>query len=229
MPETTNPTIQVINLGFVNAFLLPAGEGYILVDTGVPQVWARLESALLSAGCLPDKLKLVVITHGDGDHTGNCLRLRNQYHARIAMHPADFPMVESGATPERTTRTLSGKIMIQLGKLFMKGASGQPGMESFTPDIALEDGQSLAEYGLDATVLHTPGHTPGSIVILTGDGLLLAGDTFTNNLHPGPAMFIQNPEALNASLERIKRLPARIVYPGHGKPFPFEKIAAMKT
>ena len=117
MPENPNPHIQVINLGFVNAFLIPAGDGYILLDTGVPQQWARLESALLAAGCLPDRLKLVVITHGDGDHTGNCLRLRDQYHARIAMHPADSAQVESGVIPDRITRTHTGKLFLMLGKV----------------------------------------------------------------------------------------------------------------
>lgn len=70
-----NTEPQVITLGFVNAFLIPAGDGYVLIDTGMDPQWEPLESQLLKAGCLPDKLKLVVLTHGDLDHTGNCAKL----------------------------------------------------------------------------------------------------------------------------------------------------------
>ncbi len=73
-----NEETQHIDLGFVNAYLVKAGEGFILIDTGVPQQWARLEAVLLAAGCLPDKLKLVIITHGDIDHTGNGARLQQK-------------------------------------------------------------------------------------------------------------------------------------------------------
>ncbi len=224
MSSNPHPHIQVINLGFVNAFLIPVGDEYILVDTGIPQQWPRLESALRTAGCLPDRLKLVVITHGDADHTGNCVRLRDQYHVRIAMHAGDIPIVESGEMPKRITRGLGNKLFMLIGKVAMKLSGTRPGLATFKPDILLEDGQSLLEYGLDARVLHTPGHTSGSIAILTSDGQLLAGDTFTNNTRPGLAMFIENPTELRASLERIKGLKAVTIYPGHGKPFPFEKI-----
>lgn len=225
MPEPSPIPIQVINLGFVNAFLMPAGDKFILVDTGIPQQWPRLENALRTAGCLPDRLKLVVLTHGDGDHTGNCARLRDQYHARIAMHPADLPMVEKGVIPERISRGFANQLFLSFGKVVMKLTGTRPRPATFTPDILLEDGQSLAEYGLDATVLHTPSHTPGSIAILTRDGQLLVGDIFTNSFRPGMAMFIQDPAELRASLERIRGLKATTIYPGHGKPFPFEKIA----
>lgn len=225
MSSNPHPPIQVINLGFVNAFLIPAGDAFILVDTGISQQWSRLENALRTAGCLPDRLKLVVITHGDADHTGGCVRLRDRYHARIAMHAADVPLVESGQMPKRITRGLGNKLMVGIGGVLMKLTRARPGGATFTPDILLQDGQSLSEYGLDAVVLHTPGHTPGSICILTGDGQLLTGDTFTNNTRPDLAMFIQDPAQLQASVERIKGLKAITVFPGHGKPFPFEKIA----
>ena len=227
MSESPSSPVQVINLGFVNAFLLPTGDGFVLVDTGISQQWPRLERALQAAGCLPDRLKLVVLTHGDPDHAGNCVRLRDGYHVRIAMHAGDVPLVANGATPQRITRGLGNKLFMGIGKVIMKLTKAQTGIASFTPDILLEDGQSLAEYGLDAQVLYLPGHTKGSIMLLTASGDLVAGDTFTNNTHPGPAMLIQNQAELSASLERVRGLQATTVYPGHGKPFAFEKIAGI--
>jgi len=45
--------IKVINLDFVNAFLIKVKDGYILIDTGLPQQWEKLDEELISAGCLP--------------------------------------------------------------------------------------------------------------------------------------------------------------------------------
>ena len=136
-------------------------------------------------------------------------------------------MVERGFQPERITRGLGNRLFMLVGKLFMKLSRAQTGASPFSPDILLEDGQSLAEYGLDARVLHMPGHTAGSIVILTADGQLLAGDIFTNNTRPGTAMFIQDEAALRQSMERFRDMQATTIYPGHGKPFPYEKILIM--
>jgi hydroxyacylglutathione hydrolase len=81
--------IKVLNLGFVNAFLVKITDGFILIDTGLSGQWKKLESELTSEGCLPDKLRLVILTHGDSDHAGNCKKLQEKYHAKISMHKND--------------------------------------------------------------------------------------------------------------------------------------------
>jgi hydroxyacylglutathione hydrolase len=210
-----------IDLGFVNAYLVKAGDDYILVDAGMAQRWSRVESQLLQAGALPDRLQLVVITHGDFDHTGSCAQLQRKYHAKIAMHSGDVEMVRTGTPAKRQARSLLGKLFLRLGGL-MGG-----GFQRFEPDILLEDGQSLADYGLAARVLHTPGHTKGSIAVLTADGHLFVGDTVTNRGKPDSAPFVENERDLRDSLAILKGLEAHIVYPGHGQPFAFEALASI--
>ena len=95
--------------------------------------------------------------------------------------------------------------------------------DRFTPDLYLKDGDRLTEYGLDATILHVPGHTTGSIAVLTDDGSFFSGDFLENRTRPSLATFIDDAEALNASFERVKKLDIRTVYPGHGKPFTLEE------
>jgi glyoxylase-like metal-dependent hydrolase (beta-lactamase superfamily II) len=215
--------VQVIDLGFVNAFLVGAGDGYVLIDTGVGQQWASLENALLKAGCLPGKLKLVLITHGDFDHTGNCSQLQKKYQAKIAMHPGDVAMVKTGVVPERQTRGWAIRLMMSAAKLFSPSRS----FATFEPDVLLEDGQSLADYGLAAKVIHTPGHTKGEIALLTEAGQLFVGDTVANRGRPSGAPFVDDFEQLRASLAVLKSLPATTVYPGHGKPFAGEALKAV--
>jgi glyoxylase-like metal-dependent hydrolase (beta-lactamase superfamily II) len=55
-----------------------------------------VEAELVSTGCFSDKLRLVVITHGDLDHTENCAKLKEKYNAKVAMHQADAFMAEEG-------------------------------------------------------------------------------------------------------------------------------------
>ena len=111
----------VINLGFVNVYLLKAGEGYILIDTGVARQWAHLETELVRAGCLPDRLKLVIVTHGDFDHAGNCAELQRKYGAKIAMHPGDVDMVRTGVPFKRKIEGVMGRLLIWIGGRAVKG------------------------------------------------------------------------------------------------------------
>lgn len=212
--------IKVINLGFVNAFLVHLESGFVLVDTGVAQHWPKLENALIEAGCQPDNLKLVVITHGDQDHVGNCATLQRKYGVKIAMHKGDQLMVESD---EKTKRTVTNPIMrlfFSVALFFMKLSKSSSSFPKFKPDILLTDGQSLKEFGWNAKVIGTPGHTKGSIVILTEEGSLFAGDTLNNMFKPDVAPIVEDFSELKGSLEIIKKLKIETVYPGHGKPFP---------
>ena len=213
---------RLIDLGFVNVFLVKTSDGYILIDTGVAQQWARLESELLQVGCLPANLKLVIITHGDFDHTGNCAELQRKYGAKIAMHTGDVAMVKTGVPVKRQAKSVLGKLFLWLGER-MGGR-----FNCFQPDLVLEDGQRLADYGFAAKVLYTPGHTKGSIAILTDDGQLFAGDTLSNQTKPASAPFIENEQDLQSSLAILKQTTARVVYPGHGKPFSFEALSAIR-
>jgi glyoxylase-like metal-dependent hydrolase (beta-lactamase superfamily II) len=97
-------------------------------------------------------------------------------------------------------------------------------LNKFSPDIFLQDGQSLQEYGLNARVIHLPGHTKGSIGILTDQGDLFAGDTLVNRKKPETAAIIENQTDLEKSIEKLRKLNIRMVYPGHGKPFPMNSL-----
>ena len=212
--------IKIIELDFVNAFLAKAQDGFVLIDTGMAQHWERLEEELTSSGCLPDKLKLVIITHGDRDHIGSCAKLQEKYKTKIAMHAGDVFMAEGGVLLKRKVRTLAGRILILLSRLRRQKII----LQKFKPDILLKDGQDLKEYGFRGKVIHLPGHTKGSIGILTDEGDLFAGDTLVNSKKPDIAVFVDNFQELKNSIEKLKRLNIKKVYPGHGKAFLFSDL-----
>ena len=64
-----------------------------------------------------------------------------------------------------------------------------------------------------------PGHTEGSAGVLTGDGEFVAGDALMNFFRPTKARMFELPEQVTASAERVIKSGARVIYPGHGKPF----------
>ena len=81
-------------MGSVNCYLVRTDTGYILIDTGGSNKCAELERELERYGCKPGNLNLIIITHGDFDHTGNATYIRKQFDSKIAMHSDDLLMVD---------------------------------------------------------------------------------------------------------------------------------------
>ena len=202
----------------VNCYLVKTPSGFILIDTGLSKRRSDLVSELETAGCKPGDLNLILITHGHLDHNGNTAYLRGRYDVKIAMHSGDSVMAGSGDM----FVGMKG-ITVAIIRLLLP-LVGMSRYDSFRPDIALEDGQGLSEYGFDASVVHFPGHSKGSIGVLTADGDLFCGDLLTNTGRPAESTLIDDPAAYEASVERLRAYEIQTVYPGHGKPFQMKQF-----
>ena len=146
-----------------------------------------------------DELKPVVLvnTHGHVDHTGANRDVKEHFGTPIAIHAADNPML--------------GKIQ-QLELSLFLGAKDSP-----VADRLLKDGDTIKIGAGELRVLHTPGHSPGSISLL-GDGFVLSGDTLFNEGVgrtdlPGGS----RPQLVKSIREKLMTLPDEtLVFPGHG-------------
>jgi hydroxyacylglutathione hydrolase len=214
--------IETICLASVNSYLVAAKGGFVLIDTSKPEKRRDLDARLHEAGCAPGDLRLIVLTHGDYDHAGNAAHLRDAYGVGIAMHRDDAQRVQRGdwglnMKPKPDKFPLRFRLVAR----FIR-----PGpFDTFTPDVLVEDGQGLSDFGLDATILHLPGHTRGSIGILTAAGELFCGDLMDSMMgRPSLEFFIDDMAAAEASLARLQTLGVRMVYPGHGKPFRLQDV-----
>jgi hydroxyacylglutathione hydrolase len=221
--------IKTIGLNGVNCYLLAAGDGFVLVDTGLATKRAVLEGALARAGCVPGRLALIVLTHGDIDHVGNAAHLRKTYGAKIAMHTDDARMVETGdmdwnrkPTPDHVT--VAGRFIRVAGTLVELLRRGNA-FETFAPDVLVGDGDDLVAHGLDARVVHLPGHSKGSIGVLTAAGDLVCGDLLYNWRRTSVPI-CDDSAAHDASMAKLHGLHVETIYPGHGKPFPWSVVAA---
>lgn len=200
----------------VNCYLLKSGKNYLIIDTGHSSKRDEVDIKLQKAGCRPGDLKLILLTHGDSDHAGNCSFLRDKYGAPVVMHQADSAMVTQGDMLYNRKGNLLSRIIgpfMGLGRKYR-----------FTPDFYVEDGYHLLPYGFDASVVHVPGHSAGSIGVLTSEGDLFCGDLFTNTRKPALGGIIDDDDAAQASVEKLMTMNISQVYPGHGDPFPWKLL-----
>lgn len=203
----------------VNAYLIRTDVGFVLVDTGMRNHRPALTEALRDAGVTPEKLKLILITHGDPDHIGNAAHLHDVFGAPIAMHVGDVGMSRDGdffagrKGPNAVVKKLLGLVFTL------------PAADRFVPDIELAEGINLTRYGLGGVrVLKTSGHSAGSVALLFEDGSLIAGDLVENRKNPSLGSIMDDAEAGMRSVARLAELDPGLVYPGHGKPFGFHEL-----
>jgi hydroxyacylglutathione hydrolase len=205
-------------MGSVNCYLLENNANYVLIDTGSSNQRSELEKELEKADCKPGQLKLIVITHGDFDHTGNAAYLRDKYSVEIAMHPNDAKMAEYGDM--FSNRKQQNILIRKIAPILFGFGKG----ERFKPDITIEDGADLLEYGVEARILSIPGHSSGSVGVLLESGEMFCGDLLENLKMPSLNSIMDDMDAAKASVERLKGLEIKTIYPGHGQPFSKEQL-----
>jgi len=207
-----------LRLTSVNCFLLSAADDWLLIDTGCSINRAELDRRLEQAGCTPGNLRLIVLTHGDFDHTGNAKHIRERFASKAAMHRDDQGMVERG---DMFWNRGKGNSLVKAVAPILFGFGSS---ERFMPDLYLEDGDDLSRYGFDLKVVSLPGHSKGSVGILTGTGELFCGDLLINEKTPVLNDRITDPIAARATVERLRTLQVGTVFPSHGRQFPLKEF-----
>ena len=214
-------TIRTIRVGVDNVFVVRE-EGTILVDGGQPGMYPLLARGLRKAGVRPGGVGLIVLTHGHWDHIGCVAQAKALTGARLAMHPSERERMERSLKIMPPGRTAWGAV---LGPVIAGALMSWARVEPATVDVPIPDeGMSLAPWGIDGQVVHTPGHSPGSVSVLLSGGDALVGDLAMNmfplRLRPGLPIFAEDPTLLRASIGRLLSLGAKTIHPAHGGSFP---------
>lgn len=149
---------------FVYSYLI-FGETITLIDTGVAGCEKAIFNAIRSTGRDPSEIALIVLTHSHPDHIGAAAAIRKATGCTIAAHPAERQWIEDVDLQNRE-RPVPG-----FGTLV--GGSVQLDHELVDGD-GIEPDETRA---VDLQVLHTPGHSPGSIsLLMQSEGVLFSGD-----------------------------------------------------
>ena len=208
----------------VNVYLIEDERGITLIDAGIPGLWAELVTEVESMGRSLDDIRGVVLTHADDDHLGFAERLRQEHGATVYVHQADAPQAR-GEVKKKNPPWGKMRIRPTLSFLWYAGRRGGLSVSPVKEVSTLQDGAVLDLPG-EPRIIHTPGHSPGSIAIHSpAVEALFVGDAMTTR-HvltgvegPQPAPFTLDPQAALESLERWLTVDARWVLPGHGYPW----------
>ena len=184
-------------------------EVLALVDTSLPFNAPKVLRYIRRLGRQPREVAYVLITHGHPDHTGSAPALRRCTGAHLLANPFDTRL-DGREQPLVAYMGFMGRWPVSI-----------PFLERVPADGFLEDGQVLPLLG-GLQVLHTPGHTPGSVCFYSEDrGVLFAGDLVVAD-RKGVGRSMPFPgsdwEEYQRSLERVADLKFQVVCPGHGKP-----------
>ena len=201
--------IERIKMGYANCYLLSGENGSILIDTcnfkDGPKIYERVKDK---------NVKLVLLTHGHFDHVSSAKYLSKKLNVPIAMSEADIHLIGNGTESVLHGNTPLGKFMVFFSQMVLKKAT----YSAFTPEVLLEDGMELSEYGVKAHVVALPGHTKGSVGVLTEDGCFIVGDAMFNMLRPTGSRLFEDECVMEQSVEKIHKSGAKTAYVGHGNP-----------
>ena len=144
-----NDSVFCVRDNFVNAFVFKGKAGYLMVDAGFSQ--KSVSAELKKLGIAPEQVTTILLTHADSDHTGSIGLFTNPM---IFLHREEEQMING-----QTAKVAPFKMHWAYG-----------------PYTLLNSNDTLTIDGLKIKVIHTPGHTPGSVCYVIGSDYLVTGD-----------------------------------------------------
>ena len=184
---------------------LAVGAETLLIDTGVSRVAGAILRAVQATGIQPASIDQIVLTHYDYDHSGSAAQLARELDVPVAIHVADAALVSNPSASPGLRRLLYHDPVPQV-------------LRWEAPEITttLKEGDRLGDW----QVLHTPGHTPGSMSLvrddvgIVGDALVYSRRRLISNVRH----LATDLEAQNSSTKRLATAGLRTVLPGHFAP-----------
>ncbi|MTI70963.1 MAG: MBL fold metallo-hydrolase [Firmicutes bacterium] len=150
------------------------------------------------------KVEGIILTHAHGDHIGALKKLKSYFNVPIMLHENDKYLLEDSN----------------------KNLSKQMSMEDveITPDVLLKDKEKINIGKLKAEIIHTPGHTKGSISIKVDESVITGDTLFTGSIGRTDLLGGSFEEIIDSIKNKLMVLDDNIkVYPGHGPSSTIEK------
>jgi len=164
-------TVIRILSGRSNVFLLTNGEKNILIDTSPKFIWKKLEKRLKLLEV--NQIDYLILTHTHYDHAENSKKIKEKYGTRIIVHKDEASYLTSGENFLPNGTNAVTKLIIRLfGKQFLSKVSYEPCKYDYLVDTTFD----LRDFGFNAYIMHTPGHTIGSMSIIIDDNIGIVGD-----------------------------------------------------
>lgn len=216
--------IHRLSLGICNCYVIKE-EGVILVDTGPPHQKVKFLKKLKNLSIKPEEIALIFLTHGHWDHAGSVNELKKLTGCKVAVNRYEKDWVEKALKIIPPGVNLWGRFLSLVMKILVPFAK----FSGTSADLVLENVEfSVEPFGIQGKIIHTPGHSPGSMSLLLDSGEAFVGDLamygfpkLTRNAMP---LFAGNPGHVKESWMKILNMGARWIYPAHGRRFKADEL-----
>lgn len=207
-------TIHRVLSGRSNAFLLSCEGNHVLIDTGRTNSFRRLNRNLDQLQVPKDGLAALVLTHAHFDHAENARRMQDTHQTALIIQQEESNDLSRGANPViHGTNHLTKALTDLLGERVLALAHYTPAPADTTFDETLD----LNPFGVNAYLLHTPGHSPGSASVIVNREIALVGDAligeFPNAVFPP---FADQPVIMIQSWKKLLDTGCSLFLPAHG-------------
>lgn len=217
-----HPNIIRIKTAFVNNYLIRNGNRSVLIDTGIDISGHRILQAIQSYGLQPSDIRLIILTHAHYDHCKGAAAIKVATGADLLVHKSHEMHLRRGHCRLPRGTSFPVEAWVTLGRIFMPWLSHFRPVE---PEVVITQNFDLQYLGLEAKIIHTPGHTDGSLTVILEGKHALVGDTCVGprgkSVYPP---FADDPKTLLQSWKKLLGEGVECLYPGHGSPFGIERL-----
>jgi hydroxyacylglutathione hydrolase len=204
--------ITQILSGRSNVFLLSNGKQNILIDTSPRRKWNALVKRLRNLNI--HRLDYLILTHSHFDHSDNASMIRNEFNAKVIVHKDEAScLLNGGFMMIKGTNWITAPLVRILGKLLAHRLRCKP----CPYDVLVEELLDLKEFGFNAYLIHTPGHSAGSMSMIVDDEIALVGDAmfgvFKGSIFPP---FASDTKQMVESWGKLLTTSCSLFIPSHG-------------
>ncbi len=210
-----NHTVYRILGGRSNCYLVACNGKYLLIDTGPKFMRSFLHKRLQKLGVTASTLTGLILTHSHYDHAENAAWINKVYNTQVFIHSNEAEMLQQGKNPLVHGTNPGSYFLTDI--LRLNSVMLLTHYEPVTADVVVANSLDLSSLGFKGYIIHTPGHSPGSMSVIIDNEIAIVGDAmfgiFKKKIFPP---FAWNARQMVSSWRNLLDTGCTVFLPAHG-------------